>query len=119
MKPEIYRQIIDHLVEVSRTGQGQVGPKRVISGLWNQNATEDGLPDQHAMNLLLAVLSDEQRTVLATMLQDQFVCGVFETLKALEEFQIDPFLDGYEGSPYHDFIGRVADDPWDWPKVSE
>jgi hypothetical protein len=116
MKPEIYRRIIDHLVEVSRTGQGQVGPKRVISGLWNPNATEDSLSDQHAMNLLLSALSVEQRAVLATMLQDQFVCGVFETLKALEEFQIEPFLDGYEGSSYHDFIGRVADDPWEWPK---
>jgi hypothetical protein len=119
MKLEIYRRIIDHLVEVSRTGQGQVAPKRVLSGLWNQNATEGRLPEQHEMNLLLAALSVEQRTVLATMLQDQFVCGVFETLKALEEFQIEPFLDGYEGSPYHDFIGRVADDPWEWPNVPE
>ena len=55
----------------------------------------------------------------ATILQDQFVCGVFETLKALEEFQIEPFLDGCDGSPYLDFIGHVADDPWEWPKGPE
>jgi hypothetical protein len=44
------------------------------------------------------------------------VTGVFETLKALEEFQIAPFVDGYEGSPYHDFIGRL--DGWEWPTDS-
>ena len=115
MKPEIYRQIIDRLVEVTRNGQGQIGPNRVIRGLWNQNATEDVIPEQHAMNQLLVALSNEQRSVLAMMLQDQFVCGVFETLKALEEFGIEPFVDGYEGSPCHDFMGRMADNPWPWP----
>jgi hypothetical protein len=40
--------------------------------------------------------------------------GVFETLKALEEFQIAPFESGYEGSPFNDFIGRLDD--WQWPE---
>lgn len=120
MKPEFYRQIIDHLVDVTRNGQGQIGPNRVIDGgVWNQNATEDVIPEQQAMNQLLATLSGEQRTVLARMLQDQFVCGVFETLKALEVFRIESFVDGYEGSSYHDFIGRVDDDPWSWPEDRE
>jgi hypothetical protein len=49
------------------------------------------------------------------MLAHAFECGVFESLKALEEFEIEPFIDGYEGSPYHDFIGRVDPDQWEWP----
>ena len=115
MKPEIYRQVIDRLVEVCRRGQGQGGPKRVRKGQWNPNATEDFIPEQHEVNLLLSELSVEQRAILARMLQDQFSGGVFETLKVLEELEIEPFVDGYEGSPYHDFIGRLGEDPWKWP----
>jgi hypothetical protein len=48
------------------------------------------------------------------MLAHEFAGGVFETLKALEAFDIAPFREGYEGSPYHDFIGRLAD--WEWPE---
>jgi len=44
------------------------------------------------------------------------VTGVFETLKTLEEFQIEPFTDGYEGSPHNDFVGRLDD--WSWPENS-
>ena len=119
MKPDTYRQVIDHLVEVTRNGQGQIAPDRVISGVWNRNATEDRLPEQHAMNQLLASLSHDQRNILAKMLREQFVCGVFESLKALEDFHIEPFADGYEGSPYQDFMGRVDDDPWPWPENPE
>lgn len=42
-----------------------------------------------------------------------FLGGVFETLKALEEFSIEPFVEGYEVSPYHDFIGRLGQ--WQLP----
>jgi hypothetical protein len=68
---------------------------------------------------LLATLNDDQREVIAGMLAHAFEGGVFETLKALEEFEIEPFLEGYEGSPYHDFIGRVAADQWQWPGNDE
>jgi len=44
------------------------------------------------------------------------VTGVFETLKVLEEAQIDPFKGGNEGSPYEDFIGRLTLDHWSWPE---
>jgi hypothetical protein len=31
----------------------------------------------------------------------------------LHEAGIQPFEDGYEGTPYHDFVGRLID--WSWP----
>ncbi len=49
------------------------------------------------------------------MLVHQVELGMFETLKVLEEHEVPPFMDGYEGSPFHDFVGRVAGD-WDWPE---
>lgn len=33
---------------------------------------------------------------------------------------VEPFVGGYEGSPFHDFVGRV--DPevsWSWPEWTE
>ena len=115
MKPEIYRQVIDSLVEVCHQGQGSIGSERVLRGVWNADVDEELFPEEHAMNRLLSKLSLKQRKVLAKILKDQFISGVFESLKALEVAEIEPFLDGYEGSPFHDFIGRVADDPWPWP----
>ena len=52
--------------------------------------------------------------MLATMLQEALVAGVHETLVKLYEAQVEPFEDGYEGTPYHDFIGRLGG--WEWPK---
>jgi len=48
------------------------------------------------------------------MLKQEVELGVFETLKVLEQFQVEPFKDGYEGSPFHDFIGRLGN--WQWPE---
>jgi hypothetical protein len=122
MKPQLYRDFIDRLVDECHNGQGAIGPTRARNGIWNQNATAesgDFLEDQYRINQLLAALNDDQREVIAGMLAHAFQGGVFETLKALETFAIEPFLDGYEGSPYHDFIGRVADDQWQWPDDEE
>ena len=47
------------------------------------------------------------------MLEEQFVGGVHETLVVLHEADIEPFDDGYEGTPFHDFVGRLTD--WPWP----
>ena len=30
------------------------------------------------------------------------------------EYELPPFDDAYEGTPYHDFMGRLVTD-WDWP----
>ena len=114
-KPTVYREVIDALVNVCRSGQGQIGPRRVRAGLWNQNATPTFIPDQYAVNELLSRLGPKDREVVARMLEEEFQGGVFEALKVLEEFKIDPFQEGYEGSPFHDFVGRLAG--WEWPEV--
>ncbi len=116
-KPQVYREVIDELVEMCRNGQGQIGARRARSGLWNQNATAERFPDQHEFNLLLSRLSGEDREVLARMLVEEVELGVFETLKALEQFGVSPFVEGYEGSPFHDFIGRL--NGWEWPNEHE
>jgi hypothetical protein len=113
-KSQNYRDMIDALVISCKEGQGQIGARRVREGVWNKSARPDYIPDQHQINLLLARLSAADREIIAGMLSEAVVTGVFETLKVLEEFEIEPFQDGYEGSPYHDFIGRLDD--WSWPE---
>lgn len=115
-KPQVYRDVIDALVHVCRHGPGQVGPERVRKGLWNQNATAESIPDQHEINLLLLRLAPEDRAIVARMLEHAVVTGVFQTLQVLERFEIEPFRDGYEGSPFNDFVGRLDDDEWEWPE---
>jgi hypothetical protein len=115
MKSKLYKSFIDYLVEVCRNGQGQIGPERARRGIWNVNATEDFLEDQHEVNILLSQLDEKQREILANLLEEKFIGGVFESIKALEVFKIEPFVEGYEGSPYYDFIGRVDKDQWEWP----
>ena len=114
MKPDTYRIIIDELVRMCHEGQGQISASRVRAGLWNQNATATTIPDQYQINVLLARMQAADRETLARMLASAVELGVFETLKVLEAYKIAPFEDGYEGSPYHDFIGRLDD--WEWPK---
>jgi hypothetical protein len=114
-KPPVYRAVIDKMVRVCREGQGQIGPDRARAGLWNQNATPHLIPEQHAINVLLQRLSVAEREVLAGMLAHQVEVGMFEALKVLEEYEVPPFEDGYEGSPFNDFVGRMAGD-WDWPE---
>jgi hypothetical protein len=134
-KPKLYRDIIDSLVKMCHEGQGQISARRVRDGIWDPNATpeslaaeeDDGiLPPEvvaeiHRMkakeleiNLFLKRLTLEDREILADLLSQQVVTGVFETLKTLEEFNVPPFEDGYESSPFNDFIGRLDD--WEWPE---
>lgn len=115
-KPPMYRGIVDELVRVCLQGQGQIGAKRAIEGVWNRNATPDFLPDQYAINVFLSGLTSPQRQLLAGMLAQEVVTGVYGTLNALQTFAVSPFEDGYEGGPCEDFIGRLAG--WDWPSDS-
>jgi len=110
-----YRRVIDRLVQACQEGQGQIGARRARAGVWNRNAgSADGpLADQWQMNQLLLCLTTDQREVLAKMLAQEFVSGVHDTLVVLYEEQVAPLDDGYEGDPYHDFVGRL--DGWTWP----
>jgi hypothetical protein len=114
VKSQAYRAVIDHLVDACRNGSGQIGPERVAAGIWDERASPDLRPDDHAINLLLSRMSATDRELLARLLAKEFEHGVFETLKILEQFEITPFESGYEGSPYNDFVGRL--DNWEWPK---
>lgn len=115
-KPKSYRDFIDQVAAVSMTGHGKVASSRALKGIWNEHATPLSAPDQVAMNALLSALDEPQRVVLAGMLDEAFQSGVFETLKALDEFGVEPFVGGYEGGPQDDFVGRVATDTWAWPE---
>jgi hypothetical protein len=66
------------------------------------------------VNELLSRLTGSEREILSKMLAREVEVGVFETLKVLEASQIAPLEEGYEGSLYHDFIGRLSG--WEWPK---
>jgi hypothetical protein len=99
----------DALVEMCRKGQGQIGSERVRDGVWNRNATKTILEDQHEINVFFNRLSKADRDIIARMLEQEVVTGVFETLKVLEEFKVPPFEERYEGSPFIDFIGRLDD----------
>jgi len=65
------------------------------------------------MNQLLLSLTTNQREVLATMLAQEFISGVHESLVVLRGEKVTPLDDGYECDPYHDFVGRL--DGWTWP----
>jgi hypothetical protein len=111
-----YRQIIDELVDECRAGQGQIGAHRARAGVWNSNAgpAAEGLEDQARMNDVLYRLGPADREVLAVMLAEAFVDGVHTALVTLHEHEVPPFEDGYEGTPFHDFVGRL--DGWEWPE---
>jgi len=113
-RPQIYKDVIDYLVDVCRNGQGQIAARRARAAIWNENATAEFLHDQHEVNLLLARMTASDREILAQLLAKEVELGVFETLKALERFKVKPFESGYEGSPYYDFVGRL--DGWEWPE---
>jgi hypothetical protein len=109
-----YRAVIDAMVEVCRIGQGQVGAELARRGIWNRNANERFLTDDHRMNVILSGLTELDRDALGIALTKQFEAGVFEAIKVLEQKGITPFEDGYEGSPHEDFVGRLVG--WQWPE---
>jgi hypothetical protein len=111
----LYRVLIDELVRECRQGQGQIGPGRARAGIWNPNAEVllDDFPEQRRINVLLAGMAQDDREVLAQMLAEAFQGGVFIALRILHDHQVPPFEDGYEGTPFNDFVGRLDD--WPWP----
>lgn len=120
----VYRNLIDAMVRACRQGQGQIAAERARRGVWNPNAGSiqdpalaDDRDNQLAMNALLARLDSTDRDVLARMLEQEFIGGVHETLAILYEGNVPPFDKAYEGSPFHDFVGRL--DGWEWPASRE
>lgn len=114
-KPQVYRDVIDDLVRMCREGQGQVPVRRAREGIWSHSASQASMPHEHRANAILARLSAPERETIARLLSEAVVMGAFEALKALEERGVAPFESGYEGSSYHDFIGRLGTD-WEWPE---
>lgn len=110
----LYRQIIDAMV-VSCADAGQVSAQRVRVGVWNANAetTPDAPAEHHAMNVLLASLTPEQREVLAGHFAEEFASGMFNALEVLHAARLGGFEAGYDGDPSDDFLGRM--DGWEWP----
>ncbi len=110
---ELYRSLIDRLVDDCATGPGQIAVRRARQGIWNREASETLLPEQHRMNVLLSELPADKRDVVAERLAETYVAGVFGGLVALSDNEIPPFDMSYEGTPFHDFMGRR--NAWEWP----
>jgi hypothetical protein len=67
-----------------------------------------------AINEVLARLSEHDRKILAGVVENQFRAGVHQTLVVLHEEEVPPFDRAYEGTPFHDYIGRLGG--WHWPE---
>lgn len=109
----LYRQIIDAMV-VSCADAGQISAQRVRAGVWNSNAEEspDAPLEQHAMNVLLASLTEQQREALAALFAEEFASGVFNALEVLHAARLAGFETGYDGNPSDDFLDRMDGSPW-------
>lgn len=111
----LYRTIIDALVVQCRDGEGQVSARRIQAGVWNENAEVADVetqPEQHAMNVLLASLSPDQREVLAALFVEEFESGVYNALRVLEAARVPLFVDGIDGLPTDHFLDRLDDGAW-------
>lgn len=111
-----YRRLIDALVTECQHGQGQVFPERVRSGVWSRYAVDhpDEMPEEDRMNTVLARLGAEDRAAIARILELSYQAGVHDSLRVLHDNEVPPFDDAYEGTPFHDFMGRLMTD-WEWP----
>ncbi len=113
---EIYRNIIDELVKMSRScADANAVKKGNIQGI---DAEVTGAND------ILNRLSDRERDILAGFILDVYHAGIYDTLEQLEwlrcckdmvitvEGEVLP-MGKYEGIAC-DYIGRRAD--WVWPE---
>ena len=124
----VYREILDRLADSCMNGQGQISSRRVVEGVWHphveslvrsdtpewmRESAQNSAREMKAANDLLAGLDATERQTLARLLAGQFVNGVHEALVVSHEAQIPPFDEAYEGTPSHDFVGRLYG--WTWP----
>lgn len=110
----MYRQTIDAMVVACLQGQGQVSAERIRVGVWNPNADAETDPNQVTMNALLGAMEESHRQALSMLVAEEFASGIFNALTVLAAAKIEPFVQGYDGEPSDDFLGRI--DGSDWPE---
>lgn len=109
---ELYKNFIDGLVE----------RKDSVTALWVKG---DGFPkiaDNKEKNDFLATLTPEQKGVLAEMLQDEHIAGIYTTLAYINKMMDldglelhqngESYPNDYFESLYYDFISRCDGDEW-------
>ena len=84
--------------------------------MWNAYALDhpDELPAEQRLNEVLGRLPAQDRAAIGHMLAKSYEGGVHDTLRVLHDHEVPPFDDAYQGTPYHDFMGRLETD-WSWP----
>lgn len=106
-----YKRFIDSLVKRKIS----VVAKRIRDGVWNPDLQAPS--DHKKYNQLLASLSQEQRDLIAEIVQDVRIGGIHDTLVVLEEYKllrndIELATEPYGTENYYDFIARLAGDTW-------
>lgn len=109
---ELYKAFIDGLVE----------RKNSVTARWVKG---DGFPpidDNKTKNELVAVLTSEQREVLAEILQEEYIAGIHDTLAYINEMMDlqglelqqdgEAYPNDYFESLHYDFISRCNGDKW-------
>lgn len=109
---ELYKAFIDGLVK----RKNGVEAKRIMEIGYPQN------DDNKAINQLLAVLTPEQKEVVAKMVQEARIGGIHDTLAYITEMMdCDGLIISQEGAVYphgpfermhYDFICRSEGDEW-------
>ncbi len=112
MSTTAYRVFIDGLVQISES----VGSRRVLRGFWHPEPP----PDQVKFNELLQALPQEQRAVLAELLQKERTGAIHDVLCYIQENEYKltaPSNESFSESPFgtdlhFDYVARLAGDPW-------
>jgi hypothetical protein len=109
---DLYKELIDRLVVVSKEA----------CATWVRRGKYPDTPKNTNINALLATLTDEQREVVAGMVQQTKVGGIHDAVReVLDEGGYQISKDGTElpfqpfgTESYFDYIARLAGD--EWPK---
>ena len=109
---ELYKAFIDGLVE----------RKDSMTALWVKGGSFPKTEDNKSKNELLAALTPEQKSVLAEILQDEHIAGIYTTLAYINKMMdlegLELHQDGesypndYFERLHYDFISRCNGDEW-------
>ncbi len=109
---ELYKAFIDGLVE----------RKGCVESRWIMDGGYPQIDDNEALNQLLAVLSTQQRAILAKIVEDARSGGIHDTLAYMDEMMdCGGLLLSQDGEAYphdhfesmhYDFICRSEGDEW-------